>query len=287
MLGCCLFLVAYGAVTLQSSLVRRSEREVEETAADIAYESKLVLDWTGFFGQPIHASFQSLIDVCPEMPACVYSSNKSLFESADAILFHLADMPLEEDNDSDNDNASPAYSYWPPSTSRRREQRFVLFSFESPSRTEDVDLRPFKRYFNLTMSYRSDSDIWFPYGYFGKSMSEDGDNDQLTAGANKSRLLLWFSSNCKTHGHRELVVNKLRNLIPVDVFGRCSKDVTKRFACPKHASSECETLLAEQYFFYLAFENSVCDEYVTEKFFRSLRLYRTVPVVLRRRDYGN
>ena len=33
------------------------------------------------------------------------------------------------------------------------------------------------------------------------------------------------------------------------------------------------------YYFYLAFENSLCDEYITEKFFRTLN-YNTVPVVM-------
>jgi hypothetical protein len=37
--------------------------------------------------------------------------------------------------------------------------------------------------------------------------------------------------------------------------------------------------------FYFAFENAVCDNYVTEKFFRMKQLI--VPVVLRKSDYVN
>ena len=41
----------------------------------------------------------------------------------------------------------------------------------------------------------------------------------------------------------------------------------------------CFGKVAEQYWFYLAFENSICNDYISEKFWRSLDL-KTVPVVM-------
>ncbi len=42
----------------------------------------------------------------------------------------------------------------------------------------------------------------------------------------------------------------------------------------------CQRMLTRKYKFYLALENSICDEYVTEKFARAIESY-TVPVVFR------
>ena len=46
-----------------------------------------------------------------------------------------------------------------------------------------------------------------------------------------------------------------------------------------HNNPDCFANTAEQYWFYLAFENSICNDYITEKFWRTLDL-KTVPVVM-------
>ena len=39
------------------------------------------------------------------------------------------------------------------------------------------------------------------------------------------------------------------------------------------SNSECDAMIEENYKFFLAFENSLCTDYVTEKFFRTLSRY--------------
>jgi len=58
-------------------------------------------------------------------------------------------------------------------------------------------------------------------------------------------------------------VSELRRHIEVDVFGKCGK-----YRCALNNSVDCLAMLENRYFFYLAFENSLCNEYVTEKFWR-------------------
>ena len=57
----------------------------------------------------------------------------------------------------------------------------------------------------------------------------------------------------------------------MDVFGRCGT-----MKCPK---DKCDEYLSNNYMFYLSFENSLCMDYVTEKFFNILQ-DDILPVVL-------
>ncbi|KAH7695799.1 fucosyl transferase, partial [Aphelenchoides avenae] len=62
--------------------------------------------------------------------------------------------------------------------------------------------------------------------------------------------------------------------IPIDAFGKCYG---------KRCDDECMTSNLKTHKFVLAMENSVCEDYVTEKFFRIKQLI--VPIVLRQKDY--
>lgn len=137
------------------------------------------------------------------------------------------------------------------------------------------------------MTYRLDSDIPLLYGRitpltfnFTKAAPIRTKNYAL----NKTRAVVWMASHCNTSGKRETYVEQLKKYIAVDVYGRCGN-----LTCPRnetHWISEphCYKLLSSTYKFYLSFENSVCQDYVTEKFF-NLMQHDIVPVVYGGADY--
>jgi alpha-1,3-fucosyltransferase len=99
---------------------------------------------------------------------------------------------------------------------------------------------------------------------------------------NKKRLVAWFSSNCETPSQREQYVTELKRFLPVDIFGKCGT-----LGCRKY-SPFCTRLLNNSYKFYLSFENSLCDEYVTEKVYRFLaQRINVIPVVYGGANYSN
>jgi hypothetical protein len=72
----------------------------------------------------------------------------------------------------------------------------------------------------------------------------------------------WFVSNCQERNNRQGYAKELQKYIPVDIYGTCG---TKE--CPRSTETECYEMLNRDYKFYLAFENSNCKDYITEKFF--------------------
>ena len=80
--------------------------------------------------------------------------------------------------------------------------------------------------------------------------------------ANKTKAVAWFVSNCGARNGRLNYAKELSKYIEVDIYGACG---TKR--CPRVQSNTCFDMLNRDYKFYLAFENSNCKDYITEKFF--------------------
>ena len=236
---------------------------------------------------------------CP-VTNCFITNNARELNSIsefDAILFHLADMEkLKPEQHPDKLNRSP-------------NQRYVMFFLEPPSVhwVERLILRlRLDKSFNWTMTYRLDSDIPIPYGWIvPKSGSvshvpnggeighwaQNYDPTQFTdslqtktkefhALAQRPREVAWIVSHCNSNSDREKYVNELQKHIHVDIFGRCGN-----ILCSSLKPLSCSDYVVQNYKFYLAFENTFCDEYVSEKLW-SWMSRDVVPVVMGQAEYS-
>ena len=218
----------------------------------------ITIQWrTHIFSQDTYKTDSISISTCP-VKKCKFIPMTS-HETADVMLFHSHDRP-----------------HIPPK--RLPEQIYVFVSQESEANQKRYLRTPI--IYNLTMTYRLDSDIPMPYGAFKKRTTPRkhpfGRNYDFAGG--KSKKVAWVVSNCKTPSKRDRYVKDLKKYIDVDIYGKCGT-----LSCNK---STCFTMINSTYKFYLALENSICEDYITEKLYRTLHLGGIIPVVLGGADYS-
>ena len=236
---------------------------------DLNIPRKIILRWTQYYGKPWvvpkgSAIFHNLD--CP-VTTCILSDDRTLLNQSDAILVHMRDVQSPKD--------LPKH--------RRLEQRWVFYLLESPYHTA-INLTLFNGYFNWTSTYSSESDIPSPYGSFRYYDSTDVGNhtsvNVYDEYPGKTRTAAWFVTNCKAQNRRQEYVEDLKKYVPVDVYGNCGQ-----FKCRDR--EKCLEMLRRKYKFYIAFENSNCREYITEKLWYNALDNDIVPIVLGppKRDY--
>ena len=178
--------------------------------------------------------------------------DKQRFTESDLVVFHARNMP----------GVDVLKTLLP---SRPTSQRWVYALWESPNATPNP--APLNGLFNSTWTYRTDSEFWSPYGSYEELSPEEQANKTKNIPdyiQGKSELVAWLVSNCGAQP-RMSFVHELTKYIKVDVFGGCSQQFGESRSCP-NPPSNC----LKKYKFYLSFENALCEDYITEKYWGRL-----------------
>ena len=150
-------------------------------------------------------------------------------------------------------------------------QLWAALSIESESQYPILARPEFMSNFDLTMTYRRDSDVWLPY------VTPDTPRKLLKAPKSKTEeaQAVYMASYAWPTNRRNDYVEELMKYIPVDSYGKClhNRDL------PEDAGMKTKLSTIARYRFTLAFENSNCVDYVTEKFFQPLEA-GSVPVYM-------
>ncbi|XP_047426270.1 alpha-(1,3)-fucosyltransferase 7 isoform X2 [Mugil cephalus] len=212
-----------------------------------------ILLWHWPFGRPL--SLRG--DVCWDryrIPHCKLVDQRSLFPLADIVVFH-------------NTELAHGSQELPLELPRPKGQRWAWMSLEAPA--NNGNLKKYANIFNMTISYRRDADVSVPYGELLLEKTEGyvvEDNS-----VNKSSLVCWVVSNYGTQQKRSQVYQELSATVPVKVYGNWKN---------AHLPSRDLLPVISRCYFYLAFENSVAKDYITEKLWRNSYQGGALPVVL-------
>ncbi|KOC68244.1 Alpha-(1,3)-fucosyltransferase C [Habropoda laboriosa] len=249
--------------------------------------TKKILFWNTMFGdETFYMGTGDIFQHCP-VNDC-YATHDRYYtdmEDFDAVLFHGNEL-----------EASDLPSIRSP------RQWYVFVNLESPA-NRPLTSHIYEDFFNLTMTYRLDSDVVWTYGVvkdahtgevvapsknvdwsaYNRSGERSGILEKDAALSKtirgKTKPIVWFVSNCVAKSGRESYVNRLSRYIPVDIYGKCGN-----MSCPQ--TKDCFREVVEpRYFFYLSFENSLCVDYATEKLYNALR-YNVVPIVFGGANYN-
>ncbi|KAL7638289.1 UNVERIFIED_CONTAM: hypothetical protein RMT77_010853 [Armadillidium vulgare] len=177
---------------------------------------------------------------------------------------------------------------------RNPNHPWVMLSFETclmANKTFKLRYKDFDSFFNRTMSFRKNSDVILNHGFIVSKndstllphhWSIPLDNINPVTYKPNATVIATLISNCKDKSGRLKYIKELSQYINVDIFGKCGKlkcggslYVNARY---KPNNQECLKKVGTSYMFYLAFENSFCKDYITEKVY-NLLYYPIVPIV--------
>lgn len=236
---------------------------------------KIILIYTGlhksetFYNLPRNETKNYLKrNKCPKTK-CHITYDRDLFPIADAVIFHERNMPsidrLNILNRPHNRNSS---------------QRWIYFTSETPLNSA-TDAIPFNNFFNWTMTYRTDSDIFLPYLQYRKLDEQEKPPTRRNYAETKRNTTAWLIGNCN-FGFRMRFGLLLEQDTSVYVGGACRHHFGKQIECNRY----CDLDVLKDFKFFLAFENGVCQDYITEKYWKYLEL-GLVPVVLGGANYSD
>ena len=234
----------------------------EQNIPDMDSRNLLVIACTRhYFGEQYVQDF-CLPDSWNLTMTCRFSTDVSLIDQADALWFH-----------------GPSIRKLPR---KKAGQKWIISSMESDSNYPFLKNPEAMGLFDLNMTYRLDSDIpciypnWQTYGSFMDAPVSLASKDAQSA------QVSYIASNPVSQ--RDDYVAELMKYISVDSLGQCLNNKTiENFDASagawRRSGAPGVVATIRGYKFHLAFENSIAEDYVTERALLALSC-GTVPVYL-------
>ncbi|KAJ8728691.1 hypothetical protein PYW07_006387 [Mythimna separata] len=224
---------------------------------------------------------------CPHINCYITYEKDTLAndEDFDAVVFDI-DYVLKMDVNFLNLTRSP-------------EQLYIFRSSETPEKHIlcDHDLEYF---FNMTWTYRLDSDIPQPFlEIYSSNKTLVGPKTNMSwvermrkskkfsnKIKEKKKAVAWVLTKCKLKSKHADFIKELRNELrgynyTLDIYGPCSQK-----KCPGGSAIKCYKMVEKEYFFQIVLEEYLSKDYVTEVMVTAMS-HLAIPIVLGPADYSD
>lgn len=207
----------------------------------------LIVFYSGMFDAPLHLDSYCSKDT-------IFSSDKDLISVADVVVFHGPNTSLEILQD----------------LTKPIGQQWVVWSMESEVHYPIIN----NDCFDLSMTYKQDSDIWVHYVM--DSYQELVQEISMPVPEKKQGCLLAsFVSGSVDQSGRCQYLKELSKHIDVHHYGSFLNNRT----ISDDEGTRTKINICRDYRFVIAFENAISDDYVTEKYFDAL-IAGAIPIYL-------
>jgi hypothetical protein len=155
---------------------------------------------------------------------------------------------------------------------------WILESLEAPRCRQH---EAYVRHFDVISTYRSGfgsyqhSYAW----YFAPTLIDVMRSAPVVERATSDSLVFWSSGNCNSRSGREYFIAELMRYVSVSIYGSCMNNRASKYGYEYERLGQgldagdilfgIPKELAKRHLFYLSFENSNCDDYVTEKLWKA------------------
>jgi len=200
---------------------------------------------------------------------CEFTDDLSQFSKSDIVIFHWVDRPSLTKLKQMHKTRMP-------------NQLWVYYTREPPF-AQLPDFKEAAPLFNLSLTYRLTADFPRPYGRYSKKTHEEIRKYQdKNYALGKTKQVAWIVSHCG------MLREKLADIIQksdlsIEVGGKCKARYQKKID-----SKQVPKLVnLKMYKFYFAAENCLCDNYITEKYWRNALQNDAVPITLGGSNYSD
>ena len=207
---------------------------------------------------------------------CQYTTDKALADVSDALVFYVHGWRIYSGN-------ATVESVHPKS--RNPKQYWIGHYQGPPSQGDFDDLEKLNNIYNLSSSYNDKADIRSPYGDCYQLNHSETLKSNYASG--KTGLASWFVTHCNTENGRKQFVIELKKYMTVNVYGGCKDTQLGSLGKPCDTNQinliNCDDArdTMNSHKFYLAFENTNCVNYITEKVYKILEPHMTtVPIIM-------
>lgn len=231
-----------------------------------ASPNPVILWWTQGFPSTSETRY------CLDNIKCDIYNNKTInkFLHIDAYLFYGSNIDFDE----------------LPLPRRPKDIIWGFYHEESPRNVEELIHESVLKLFNYSATYSRYSNTPFPLQYL-LSVEEITSTEYYVGTSEKNKFLediapvLYLQSDCETSTERDAYVKELMKHVKVDSYGTClnNKEMPKKFTKDYLNNLYEDEFLKfiAPYKFIVAIENGVCEDYITEKLWRAIKV-GSVPI---------